>query len=141
MYSTVVSGRIFECISGVLRLSGAASDKRSELETEDDSRLLLAKQYIKDNVTTSLTAADVALYCGMSAKQMFRIFMSGEGLSPAEYVRRKRCKYVEKLLADTTLSLREISEIMNFNNEYYFNAYFKKYSGMTPGAYRRSLSK
>jgi AraC-like DNA-binding protein len=36
-----------------------------------------------------------------------------------------------------TSSIKDISEIMHFNNEYYFNAFFKKYSGMPPGEYRK----
>jgi AraC-like DNA-binding protein len=48
---------------------------------------------------------------------------------------------IEKLLSDPSLSLRQISEKMEFNNEYHFNSFFKKYAGMTPGAYRKSVVK
>ena len=51
----------------------------------------------------------------------------------------ERLDYVEavKMLADRSLSLKRISDIMNFNNEYYFNAFFKKWAGMPPGEYRK----
>ena len=58
-----------------------------------------------------------------------------------EYVSRKRCERIEKMLVDPTLSLHSISEIMNFNNEYHFNSFFKKYAGMSPGAYRKAVLK
>lgn len=44
---------------------------------------------------------------------------------------------IESLLADASLSLKQVSMMMNFDNEYYFNAFFKKYSGMPPGEYRK----
>jgi YesN/AraC family two-component response regulator len=58
----------------------------------------------------------------------------------AEYKGKDKYALVlSKLLSDSSLSLKQISEIMNFNNEYYFNAFFKKYSGMPPGEYRKML--
>ena len=48
-------------------------------------------------------------------------------------------RIIEKLLSDPTLSLREISEIMGFNNEYYFSTFFKKHGGSPPGEYRRMI--
>ena len=44
---------------------------------------------------------------------------------------------MEKLLQEEGLSLKDIREKMNCSSEYYFNTFFKRYSGMTPGAYRR----
>ena len=140
MYSAIVSSRIFECIIAVFRMAGIDSRCADYDSGVDDPRLLLAKQYINDNITRSVTVSELALYCCMSEKQISRIFMNREGISTAEYIKRRRCRYIEGLLADSTLSLRRISEMMEFNNEYYFNAYFKKYAGMSPGAYRRSLS-
>ena len=44
---------------------------------------------------------------------------------------------MERLISDMTLTLKEISDRMNFNNEYYFNAFFKKHIGMPPGTYKK----
>ena len=84
---------------------------------------------------------DVSKYCYLSAKQLTRIFQRFEGISPGEYVINKRIKRIEKLLADQNLTLKQIGSMMNFANEYYFNTFFKKYSGMPPGEYRKMLGK
>ena len=97
----------------------------------------MAKQYIEDNVELNPSVSDVAEYCHLSAKQLTRIFNGFEGISPGEYIIRARVSRIEALLSDRSLSLRQIGEIMSFNNEYYFNAFFKKYSGMPPGEYRK----
>ena len=103
-----------------------------------DSRIFLATQYIQDNIEQAPTVSEVAAYCGVSERQLSRIFAS-EGQSPAEIIRAKRVKRIEELLADPSLSLKDIGERMSFSDEYYFNAFFKKYAGMTPGSYRKTM--
>lgn len=80
---------------------------------------------------------DVATYCYLSTKQLTRIFQKYEGVTPGEYIIKRRIVKIESLLADASLSLKQVSMMMNFDNEYYFNAFFKKYSGMPPGEYRK----
>jgi AraC-like DNA-binding protein len=101
----------------------------------------LAKQYIEDNISHAPDVREVADYCGISTKQLTRLFKKFEDTSPGEYIIGKRVKHIEKLLADPSLSLKQISIIMNFENEYYFNTFFKKHSGMPPGEYRKMLGK
>ena len=84
---------------------------------------------------------EVSEYCYLSTKQLTRIFQRYEDISPGEYIMKMRISTIEKLLADDSLSLKQISEITNFKNEYYFNAFFKKHSGMPPGEYRKMLAK
>ena len=139
-YESVISIKVAEAITKMLRCVGIRY-KSYPHRTEEDKRLSLAKQYIKDNLRRNVQLSELADYCCMSTTQLCRVFRSAEGISPAEYIRKKRCTLMEKLLCDPELSLREISERMGFNNEYYFNAFFKKYTGMTPGAYRRAVLK
>ena len=122
----------------MLRLLPSAVAEKTVEELEE-VRLTLAKQYIGDNICNSISVDELADYCHIGKKQLTRIFLRGEGCTAAEYVRRARCLHIEKLLADPSQTLSGISEEMHFCNQYYFNTYFKRYSGMTPGAYRRSV--
>ena len=122
----------------MLRLLPSAVAEKTVEELEE-VRLTLAKQYIGDNICNSISVDELADYCHIGKKQLTRIFLCGEGCTAAEYVRRARCLHIEKLLADPSQTLSGISEEMHFCNQYYFNSYFKRYSGMTPGAYRRSV--
>ncbi len=129
---------VFEIVVRILRACGMKEEAVAQ-ERGQDLRYLLAVQYIKDNIETALRVTDVARYCYLGTKQLTRIFLTETGMAVAEYIRRERCFHIERLLADSTLSLCEISERMNFGNEYYFHAFFKRYAGMSPGAYRRSV--
>ena len=57
------------------------------------------------------------------------------------YIRRERTELIRRMLDEGDLSLSEISEATGFQNEYYFNAFFKKNAGMSPGAYRKTVNK
>ena len=137
-FSSVVSLCAFECVLSLFRQAGLPEDASKNEEPNEDDRFLLVQQYINDNVRRPISVSELASYVCISKKQLERIFVKEAGVSVMTYVRQKRCAEIEKLLS-SPLSLREISEEMGFLNEYYFNAYFKKYAGMTPGAYRRSV--
>ena len=137
---TLVENSILETLVWVFRLS-AIEEKPNVQKQSENLVVSLAKQYIEDNIEFNPDVANVSEYSHLSCKQLTRIFRKFEDTSPGEYIVKKRTQRIEKLLADSNLSLKEISETMNFNNEYYFNTFFKKHAGMTPGAYRKMFGK
>ena len=137
-HTVIISNRVLECILQILRQLPSAFAE-APVEECGDMRTKLAKQYIEDNVCYALSVDEIADYCHIGKKQLTRIFLSDEGCTVAEYVHRARCAHIERLLADPRETLAGISEKMHFCSEYYFNTFFKRYAGMTPGAYRRSV--
>ena len=137
-HTVLICNRVLDCILQILRLLPSAVDE-AVVEPFGDIRLKLAKQYIEDNICYAVSVEEVADYCHIGKKQLTRIFLREQGCTVSEYVRRARCRHIEKLLADPSQTLCEIGEEMHFCNEYYFNTFFKRYAGMTPGAYRRSV--
>ena len=99
----------------------------------------IARCYIDDNICYDISTSDVADYCHLSAKQLNRIFTKEAELTLGAYIRRKRSEKIRDLLESSELTLREISDMMNFKNEYYFNAFFKKSMGIAPGAYAKMV--
>lgn len=138
---TMITARVAECIALFLRMIANADHLAATTETGEDPRVLVAKQFIEDNVTSALTISDVAAVTHLSEKQLSRIFKDSTGKTVADFIRENRIKRIEKLLLETPLSLSEISNIMHFGNEYYFNRFYKAHTGMTPGAFRRSMTK
>lgn len=136
----LIENSILEILVLAFRTVGVKENER-QIQRDENATISLAKQYIDDNIEAVLSVADVAAYCYLSTKQLTRLFKKFEEVSPGEYIIRKRVKHIEKLLAVPTLSLKQISTIMNYENEYYFNAFFKKHSGMPPGEYRKMLGK
>lgn len=135
----LISNSVFELLILIFRELGLKEDTVPTRESSENSRLCLAKQYISDNIEAALTVSDVANYCHISTKQLTRIFQKEESTTPLAYIQNQRIIRMEKLLCQKELSLKTISEQMNFTNEYYFNTFFTKHAGMTPGAYRKML--
>lgn len=136
-YDAIKVNRIFEAIIGILLTCGLKETLTPEISVTEDSRLTLAKEFIADNICQNLTVADISHYCYLSEKQLTRLFLQYENTPPQKYLQQKRLKKIQKLLEDDNLTLKEISEKMNFNNEYYFSAFFKKHCGLPPNTYRK----
>ena len=136
--SSLIENAILEILVQAFRMSGVEESKGRQKQDED-TVVSIGKQYINDNIEINPTVSDVAQYCYLSTKQLTRLFLKFEGTSPGRYIIKSRVAKIEKLLSEPSLSLKRISEIMNFNSEYYLNAFFKKYAGMPPGEYRKTL--
>lgn len=137
---TMIENTLLEILVLLFRQAGVKENEK-RIYPDENATLAMAKQYIDDNIETALCVADVSAYCYLSPKQLTRIFNKFENASPGEYIISRRIKRIEKLLADRSLSLKQIATVMRFDNEYYFNAFFKKHAGMPPGEYRRMLGK
>ena len=138
--SLLVENRILEMILTVLRNAGM-EEGSTDIVAGDNDIITLSQQYITDNIENNPTVSEVAKYCHLSPKQLTRIFNTHSNLSPGEYIIHQRAKYIENLLIQNSLTLKQISETMHFSNEYYFNVFFKKYIGMPPGEYRKMHGK
>lgn len=135
----LIENRVLESIFIYLRHLGLQEETAEPNESTSDVRLQLAKQFVIENIEQNISVEDLAQYCHLSSKQLTRLFHQEEQITPLTYIKRQRLLHVKKLLANKTLPLHEISEMMHFSSEYYFHAFFKKEEGMPPGAYRKMI--
>lgn len=132
----------FEIFALITTLYHAASkkDNKSDIpfseESITDTRYILAKKYINDNISFNPKIKEVASYVHLSSKQLNRLFLKYKKVSAFDYISEKRNMKVKELLLSSDLSLQEISEKTCFANEFYFNRYFKKRNGITPAKFR-----
>ena len=140
-YTAAIDARIWEMLLQFFRAAALLPRESESPAVEENERILLVKQYIADNLHRGTSLAELASYACIGEKQLERLFRQHVGMTVMAYVREARCRRIEAFLADSSLSLREISEAMHFSSEYHFSAYFKKYAGMPPGAYRKAMTK
>ncbi len=132
----LITANILEILMLLWRLCGVKEISVIGEENDGDPRLVFAKQYIADNIELAPTISDISAYCHISTKQLERLFVQAEGITPAAYIQKQRIRRIQTLLRSSDLSLRSISERMHFSSEYYFNSFFKKHEGMAPGEFR-----
>ena len=81
----------------------------------------------------------IAKSVNLSYPQFYRRFKKQMLLTPFEYIASLRMQKAQHLLVTTDMSIKEISYICGFDNEYYFSKFFKSRMNVSPAAYRRSL--
>ena len=59
------------------------------------------------------------------------------GTTPIKYINNLRMKKAKELLANSDMSISEISELVGFQSIHYFSRNFKEREGCAPLAYRR----
>ena len=133
----VIQNRILEVIyamSKTLVFDSLGNTSRSETK---DARFSVAQNYILKHLGEPITCDDVARECGLSAKQLNRIFLKDTNKGLYDYITQVRLNRAEELLLNTTLSMKEISSLLGFENEYAFNSFFKRHCGIPPGQFRK----
>ncbi|MBQ9606141.1 MAG: helix-turn-helix transcriptional regulator [Lachnospiraceae bacterium] len=77
----------------------------------------------------------------MSPDYLSHYFTEKTGYQLNNYIRDKRIKKAQLLLADSSLSIQEISDMTGFSSVSYFHTAFKNVCGVTPQQYRQAASK
>ena len=105
------------------------SDKYSPMTNKCIKRII---EKLPDKITLDDLAGDLHI----SAKYLSALFNKETGMSITDFMQNIRISEAKKLLTNTDLSYLEISNMLNFCSQSYFNNLFKKKEGMTPKEYR-----
>lgn len=115
------------------------SQKERFLNTESSqfSRFEEAMNYIRRNIRSQISVAQLANSMRLDPSQVYRIFQKHTGRSPqqviAELRMEKACEFLEK----TDLSIRDIAEWLGYEYQSHFTKQFKAHRKMSPSAYRK----
>lgn len=132
---TIITSRAFEMIYIVCESLGA---RMGELAVSyQDTRFILAKSFIEQNKNRLLSCEDVARECGLSVKQLGRIFRKNCELSVFDYIVTVKTEYAKTLLLGGEESIKEITYMLGFKNEGSFTSFFKRHCGISPCEFRK----
>jgi AraC-like DNA-binding protein len=93
--------------------------------------------HIDQCCTRKITLQELADLAGVSKEHLTRIFRTELGMTPGEYIRRRRVGIAMQMLEQTDLSISRISEFLAFSSQPYFQKVFKEETGVTPLAFRK----
>ena len=85
--------------------------------------------------TGELTADDLAAAAGCSRYAAYRAFTQAYGLAPSDYQRQLRVQAARRLLGAGVAPARAAAEA-GFADQAHLTRWFRRYYGVTPGAYR-----
>ncbi len=99
--------------------------------------LKLVENYITENLSGPIPVDDLARFCRLSRRQLYRWFEREHRMPVSQYIRRRRLQQAAADLLSTGRPLKEIAENNGFPNLSYFNRQFKLQYTIPPGVYRR----
>ncbi|MGB5953918.1 helix-turn-helix domain-containing protein [Pseudomonas sp.] len=92
--------------------------------------------YIGERISSAIHVGELASIAAQSHFHFTRTFKARTGQSPHAYVLEHRIRRAERLLAETSISLSQISQDCGFSSQSHFTTAFKQHIGLTPGHYR-----
>ena len=85
---------------------------------------------------TQLSSKAIADSLGLSDTYISKLFKASENISIANYINETRMDHAKRLLLETDLTIKEISERIGISNSQYFYVLFRKYFGASPAQFR-----
>ena len=89
----------------------------------------------RDFTSVCLTVSALAELCSMSEVYFRKIFLHMFGISPKEYLIRKRMEYAKQLIELGELEISKIAEMCGYSEPCHFSREFKKRFGISPNNY------
>jgi AraC-like DNA-binding protein len=107
--------------------------------TEENALLDQAISFIQDNTESPLKIQDICQHLHISESYLHKTFAAKMNLSPNYMILLCKVKRAEQLLKTGNYSIKEISEQLCFSSQYYFSTVFKRYYGISPRLFQKSL--
>ena len=95
---------------------------------------------IHDDYAANLTADQLAAAAGCSRFTAYRTFTQAYGLAPSDYHRQLRVRAARRLLSAGVTPAVAAAET-GFADQAHLTRWFRRYYGVTPGAYRAAASR
>ncbi len=103
---------------------------------QPDKRIREALEIINRDYAEHLDNRKICRRINMSQNNFLRLFQRDVGQTPHSYLNYIRIRNARRLLREGGASIDEIAEKTGFRNRYHFTRVFKKYTFVTPCAYR-----
>jgi AraC-like DNA-binding protein len=100
-----------------------------------DPRVATAAKLVEENLA-DMSITQLARESGLSLRNFNRLFLQEAGLTPKEYLIRRRVERAKKLLRETRMTVTDISLEVGYNSLSKFIETFKNIEGMLPSDYR-----
>lgn len=96
-----------------------------------------AIHYMKRHFSEKLTLEETARYVGFSPTYFSKVFKDEMGVTFNSYLGSLRVEQSKMLLLSGELSVGDVCAAVGFEDQSYFIKVFRKYTGVTPGKYRK----
>lgn len=96
-----------------------------------------ACDFIEANLAADPSIAELSRECGISASYFARAFRVTFGMTPHQWITRRRIELAKSLMAQTTESLAEIAVMCGFVDQSHLGRHFLRLESISPAQWRR----
>lgn len=112
--------------------------RRTEQESGAEELVRRIKFLMEERIELWLSAEDIERSVGLPSSKYGPVFHEYTGLSPHQYFLQLKINRAKLLLADSGSSVKETSQELGFESEFYFSRLFKKKTGLSPSQWKAS---
>lgn len=105
---------------------------------EENRGVTLARKFINDNISRSISLDEMAFAAHISKFHFARIFKEQTGVSPMKYLRQCRVEAARQLLVNSNLALKNIADKVGFADENLFSRHIRRSFGLPRATLRRN---
>ena len=113
-------------------------DHPEETEYSDNTYVNFAVDYIGQMYMRGIGVSEIADAIGISRAHLNHVFQKELNISIQRFLIDFRMHKAANLLVSTTMSIKEISDLVGYNDQLVFSKAFKNKFGMSPKNYRAS---
>ncbi len=99
------------------------------------------KRYLDSNYSENITLDHLSALSHLNKYYLSHEFTKYYGISPINYLSRKRIDVCKELLKNTDYGISDIAHLVGFSSQSYLSQSFRKSCGMTAGTYRKLKKK
>ena len=129
-------------LSALLGETYALLSRLAFSQTERGSPNLLLAALLENLDHTSERRESIGMIAkrlNVSVSTLNRLCREGIRCSPSRHRMIRRLEQAKELLADTSLSMKEIAQMTGYCNQYYFSSEFKRHFGTSPSQWREGV--
>jgi len=135
-----LSDLAMESLALEMLVDAARRDDRWKALGGEPVWLARAEEYVRENFRRSLRIADVADTVGVHPAHLASVFRRVHRVPLGTYIRRLRLDWAADRLVHSSDSIAAIAYAAGFADQAHLTRAFRKYTGRTPGRYRKAVS-
>ena len=135
--SRALAARLLREHSSIGRRATPFSATEATVGSLTPAQLRRATEFMETCLERSITLADIAASCGLSPTVFARRFKQSTGMPPHQHLVQLRVERAKRLL-EGGLPIVEVALACGFAHQEHLTGTFRRFTGSTPAAFRRS---